>query len=221
MTDKHPRLRRMTALLAALALLICPAFAAEEEAGAQDDVTPLEAILSPISAIFQQAADAAQQPQAEEEESAPEAALPEQAAPTVSETPLPQQPVVQTPVYYPTYLKTVSYSQSLAVPALALQNSTYIGEYKITFYCPCAKCCGAYANGITASGTTAFEGRTIAVDPNKIPLGSRVYIEGLGDFIAEDVGGAVKNNKIDVFVRYHSQALQLGVVRGTSVYLMK
>lgn len=210
------RLRRLVALLIVCSLLLTPAFAAEEEAAVEsavEDVSPLEAIFSPISSLFQQAADAAQQP-----EPAPEAALPESES-TVAEAPLPAAPAPQ--VYYPTYLKTVSYSQAMAVPALALSNSTYIGEYRITFYCPCSKCCGQYANGITASGTTAFEGRTIAVDPKKIPLGSRVYIEGLGDFIAEDVGGAIKNNKIDVFVSSHSRAYQLGVVRATSVYLMK
>ena len=53
--------------------------------------------------------------------------------------------------------------------------------------------------GITASGTTVTEGRTIAVDPKVIPMGWWVYIEGIGFRRAEDTGSAVKGNKIDVY----------------------
>jgi uncharacterized protein YabE (DUF348 family)/3D (Asp-Asp-Asp) domain-containing protein len=51
----------------------------------------------------------------------------------------------------------------------------------------------------TASGTRVTEGRTIAVDPNVIPIGWWVYIEGLGFRRAEDTGGAIKGNKVDVY----------------------
>ena len=46
----------------------------------------------------------------------------------------------------------------------------------------------------------------IAVDPNVIPLGSKVYVEGYGEAIAADTGGAIKGNKIDVHVPSKSQA---------------
>ena len=74
-----------------------------------------------------------------------------------------------------------------------------LGTFKLTAYCPCSQCCGPWANGITATGVTARANHTIAVDPRVIPYGSTVYIEGLGTFVAEDCGGAIKGNRIDVF----------------------
>lgn len=91
------------------------------------------------------------------------------------------------------------------------KDLTYLGNFKLTFYCPCSICCGAFSNGITATGTTATQGRTIAVDKKKIPLGSQVYIEGYGWFTAEDTGGAIKGNRIDIFMSSHQAALNAGV----------
>ncbi|WP_310551926.1 ubiquitin-like domain-containing protein [Paenibacillus glufosinatiresistens] len=62
----------------------------------------------------------------------------------------------------------------------------------------------------TASGTRVTEGRTIAVDPNIIPIGWWVYIEGLGFRRAEDTGGAIKGNKIDVYYDSLSHARNFG-----------
>ena len=79
----------------------------------------------------------------------------------------------------------------------------------VTAYCPCVKCCGK-SDGITASGTKAIEGRTIAVDPRYIPYGTEVVIDGR-TYIAEDCGGAIKgNNRIDLFFDSHSEALAFG-----------
>ena len=89
-------------------------------------------------------------------------------------------------------------------------SGTSLGVFKITHYCACSICCGEYSNGITASGTTAQAGRTIAVDPSLIPLGSSVVING-HTYVAEDTGGAIKGNRIDVFVSSHSEALANGV----------
>ena len=76
-------------------------------------------------------------------------------------------------------------------------------------YCPCVKCCDK-DDGITATGTLAMPGRTIAVDSTVIPYGSRVVING-HTYIAEDCGQAIKGNKIDVFHSTHEEALQWGV----------
>lgn len=84
-----------------------------------------------------------------------------------------------------------------------------LGEFKITYYCPCAKCCGK-SDGITATGTIATEGRTVAVDPSVIPYGSTLVIDGKA-YVAEDCGGAIKSNKIDIYVDDHQKALELGV----------
>lgn len=85
-----------------------------------------------------------------------------------------------------------------------------LGTFKLTAYCACPKCCGEWADGITYTGTVATEGRTVAVDPKVIPLGSTVYIDGV-PYIAEDIGGAIKENRIDIFFSSHEAALQFGV----------
>lgn len=85
-----------------------------------------------------------------------------------------------------------------------------LGRFKLTAYCTCSKCCGKWADGITASGTLATPGRTIAVDKNVIPLGSKVIINGF-EYIAEDTGGAIKGNRIDILFPTHQDALQFGI----------
>lgn len=86
----------------------------------------------------------------------------------------------------------------------------YIGEFKVTAYCPCPKCCGEWADGLTYTETIATEGRTIAVDPDVIPLGSIVEINGT-NYVAEDIGGAIKGNKVDLYFNSHEDALEWGV----------
>ena len=74
--------------------------------------------------------------------------------------------------------------------------------------------------GITASGTHATEGKTIAVDPRFIPIGSTVYIEGIGYRTAEDVGGAIKGSHIDVFFNNDDVASAFGVKNSVQVYVL-
>ena len=84
-----------------------------------------------------------------------------------------------------------------------------LGEFKLTGYCACEYCCGK-TDGITATGTVATAGRTIAVDPSIIPYGSIVKINNI-EYVAEDCGGAIKDNKVDIFFDSHEEALQWGV----------
>src|SRR5699024_8096610 len=72
-----------------------------------------------------------------------------------------------------------------------------------TAYGPdCAGC-----SGISATGMNLTNGaRVIAVDPNVIPLGSRVWVEGYGEAIAADTGGAIKGNRIDVLMESEAKA---------------
>jgi 3D (Asp-Asp-Asp) domain-containing protein len=88
-------------------------------------------------------------------------------------------------------------------------QTNYLGNFKATAYCACEQCCGK-TDGITASGTKATEGRTIAVDTRKIPLGTTVLIDG-NKYVAEDTGGAIKGNRIDIFFDSHTDALNFGV----------
>ena len=80
--------------------------------------------------------------------------------------------------------------------------------YKITAYCPCAKCCGK-TTGITAMGTHATAGRTVAAS-GKFAFGTKLNING-HVYTVEDRGGAINGNKIDIFVNSHAEALAWGV----------
>lgn len=65
----------------------------------------------------------------------------------------------------------------------------------------------------TATGTLPAVGRTVAVDPRVIPLGSRIYIAGIGERIAEDTGGKIKGKKLDLFLPSIQACLRFGVRR--------
>jgi len=68
-------------------------------------------------------------------------------------------------------------------------------------------------SGITKNGTDIRANphlKVIAVDPTVIPLGTRVWVEGYGEAIAADIGGAIKGNIIDVFIPSHEEALEWG-----------
>lgn len=78
----------------------------------------------------------------------------------------------------------------------------------VSAYCACSKCCGK-TNGITASGTKATVGRTIAA-PSSYSFGTKIELEGLGTYVVEDRGGAIQGNKIDVYFASHSEALAFG-----------
>ncbi|MEW9672666.1 G5 domain-containing protein [Ammoniphilus sp. 3BR4] len=73
---------------------------------------------------------------------------------------------------------------------------------------------------ITASGRRAKEGQTVAVDPSIIPLGTWVYIEGIGLRRAEDTGGAVKGNKIDIYYESDQSAHRFGKRKSKAVYVI-
>lgn len=110
----------------------------------------------------------------------------------------------------------------------------YLGEFVLTAYCPCAECCGEYGisrpldeNGdpiiYTASGARAEAGNTIAVDPDVIPYGSKVIIDINGEkriFTAQDTGGAIRENSIDVYFDTHEDAWDFGYKHG-NIFLVK
>ena len=90
-----------------------------------------------------------------------------------------------------------------------------------TAYCPCPFCCGIWSEQHpsrigtgyvqkTSSGTIPTAGRTIAVDPSVIPMGSEVWIKD-HKYIAEDTGNHIKGNRIDIFFDSHQEALNWGM----------
>lgn len=101
------------------------------------------------------------------------------------------------------------------------ETKTYLGDFTITYYCTenYSHTCGG--GGITASGTQVTPYQTAAVDTSVIPFGTKLYIEGVGYRIAEDRGGAVKGNKIDLAVTTHEEALNLGIDRNVKVYIVE
>jgi len=105
------------------------------------------------------------------------------------------------------------YVETVAVPDSA---PTSLGIFTITAYCDCVKCNGKWTGYKLNTHTQAgfpypVVGYTVSVDPKVIPLGSVVELEGLGPRFAQDTGGAIKGNKIDLFMSSHEEALVFGV----------
>ena len=101
----------------------------------------------------------------------------------------------------------------------APKQETVQMEVLATAYCGCVQCCGK-SDCITATGTRATEGRTIAADPRVIPYGTHVLIDG-HEYIVEDCGGAINGNRIDIYFESHADALQFGVQTVTVEILQK
>lgn len=80
--------------------------------------------------------------------------------------------------------------------------------FKVTAYCSCSKCCGK-KTGITASGTKATAGRTVAAS-SQFSFGTKLVINGK-TYTVEDRGGAIQGNKIDIYMNSHAEALRWGV----------
>ena len=101
-------------------------------------------------------------------------------------------------------------SQATAKPA-ATKPAAATNQITVEATAYTANCTGC--SGITKTGVNLKanpNAKVIAVDPTVIPLGSKVYVEGYGYATAEDIGGAIKGNRIDVFIPTQSGALQWG-----------
>ena len=74
-------------------------------------------------------------------------------------------------------------------------------------------------NGHYTSGGNLVRKGLVAVDPGVIPLGTRLFIPGYGNAIADDVGGSIKGNRIDMAFNSHSEAMDFGRQQVT-VYIL-
>ena len=83
-----------------------------------------------------------------------------------------------------------------------------MGEFLITAYCPCEECSEGYGRK-TSTGHTARAEHTIAVDPSVINYGSKVKI-GKHTYVAEDCGGKVNGDHIDIFFDCHEEVEEFG-----------
>lgn len=106
----------------------------------------------------------------------------------------------------------------------AFSRGKSLGTFKLTAYTSGYESTGKSPSdpyyGITSSGAPVQDGVTVAVDPKIIPIGSRVYIEGIGYRIAQDVGSAIKGNHIDVYISDLQTAKIFGVQLGKEVELI-
>jgi 3D (Asp-Asp-Asp) domain-containing protein/LysM repeat protein len=133
--------------------------------------------------------ETAQQPT--EEPAAQETAAAEPAQPAVQES-VPAQPA-ETPVN--------TQPTQEAANAITVKATAYTAN--------CAGCSGITRTGVDLNANP--DAKVIAVDPNVIPLGTKVYVEGYGYATAQDTGGAIKGNKIDVFIPQKEDAIDWGV----------
>ena len=83
-------------------------------------------------------------------------------------------------------------------------------EMEVTAYCGCEKCCGEYADGITASGYEIRLGDKLVAAPSTFEFGTEMYIPGYGISSVKDRGGAIQGNRLDVYFSTHEEALQWG-----------
>lgn len=134
----------------------------------------------------------------------------------VSAAGIDEAPDVELPAEKPTVEildDTYDRPENELIEAALLERANVIEDCTVTHYDCCVACCGK-TDGITASGVQATPGVTVAVDPDVIPLGSDVLVDyGDGDihyYRADDVGGAIKGNHIDLCVNSHEEALMLG-----------
>ena len=104
--------------------------------------------------------------------------------------------------------------QDKLVPVVVVTPAIKTIEMEVTAYCPCTKCCGPKAQGITASGKRIDynDGQFVAAD-KKFAFGTKLIIPGYaGSKTVEvaDRGGAIKGNKLDVYFHSHAEALKWG-----------
>lgn len=105
-------------------------------------------------------------------------------------------------------------NEDAMIETALFNRSVDMGTFTATAYCKCRKCCGKWADVPgTYTGAEPTEGITIAVDPKVIPLDSQVFVLRNGDwhcYTAQDTGGAIKGQKIDIYFETHEDALAFG-----------
>lgn len=117
--------------------------------------------------------------------------------------------------------KTEYYTSQASLESTVTEEPTETITVRVTAYCSCPICCGTWSKDHpsrqgtdyeqhTTLGTVPVAGRTVAVDPEVIPLGSRIILDG-HEYTAEDTGSGVKGNHIDIYFDSHEEALEWGV----------
>ncbi|MGD6877897.1 3D domain-containing protein [Bacillus infantis] len=129
--------------------------------------------------------------QAAEKSPAPEKTAPAESKPAESEASASTKP-----------------SPEASAPAAQEEEGKEITVTATAYTASCEGCSGVTSTGIDLNANP--DQKVISVDPNVIPLGSKVYVEGYGNAIAGDTGGSIKGNKIDVFIPTKEEAIKFG-----------
>lgn len=108
-------------------------------------------------------------------------------------------------------MKIIGYEYVWIKTKVKVEKKTYLGKFFITHYCPCAKCCGVGGGKVTASGTKPKAGRTVGVNPKLIPYGTKLKVGKKKGYVAEDTGGGIGWQHLDIFCNSHQEALNAGV----------
>ena len=110
----------------------------------------------------------------------------------------------------------------VVVEDVIVEEQISLGICKVTAYCKenYPHICNDGNSSVTATGTVPLAGRTVAVDPSVIPYGSEVIING-HTYIAEDCGGSIKGNRVDIFFATHQEALDFGIQYADVFYVEK
>ena len=99
------------------------------------------------------------------------------------------------------------------VPATAQAKTINMGRFTLTAYCPCEECSEWYGCKTAMPNRYASSEHTVAVDPSLINLGDKLLIDGK-EYIAEDTGGKIVGEKIDIFFDTHEEVENFGVRHG-------
>ncbi|CRK81269.1 3D domain-containing protein [Neobacillus massiliamazoniensis] len=143
----------------------------------------------------------------------PAPASSEATPPAAAPSPAPASSEAAAPAAAPSPAPEAAQAPKENSPAVASTNNNTSGKeitVKATAYTASCKGC----SGITKTGINIKDNpneKVIAVDPSVIPLGSKVYVEGVGEATAADTGGAIKGNRIDVFIPSEQDAMNFGV----------
>lgn len=98
----------------------------------------------------------------------------------------------------------------------------YMGDFRYTYYCDerYPHICG-YGMGLTASGKPTEVGWTVAADTSVLPMGSIIYIEGIGFREVMDRGGGVNGKHIDILMTTHNECFKQTIINGGVWVLVK
>lgn len=114
-------------------------------------------------------------------------------------------------------MKTLMVVLALTTLAAGAERGKRIIRMKVTAYCPCEKCCGPEAIGLTSTGKDAYKDQGVAADPILLSYGTKLRIPDIGILTVDDTGKAMRDDRkkrichIDVRFPTHKEALKFGV----------